>query len=139
MFLYLIYIYKCVIIFFRPLEKGNIVFQKERLIMPAQQLIMSVVLWIVVFGVFYFLLVRPQKKKDKELKQMRDSINVGDKVVTIGGLCATVAKVEEERVVLEVGPNRTKMPFEKWAIGTVTEKKEVKHEIADPAKEKEEN
>ena len=70
---------------------------------------------------------------------MRDSINVGDKVVTIGGLCATVAKVEEERVVLEVGPNRTKMPFEKWAIGTVTEKKEVKQEIADPAKEKEEN
>lgn len=107
--------------------------------MPAQQLIMSVVLWIVVFGVFYFLLVRPQKKKDKELKEMRDSINVGDKVVTIGGLCATVAKVEEERVVLEVGPNRTKMPFEKWAIGTVTEKKEVKHEISDPAKEKEEN
>ena len=107
--------------------------------MPAQQLIMSVVLWIVVFAVFYFLLVRPQKKKDKELKEMRDSINVGDKVVTIGGLCATVAKVEEERVVLEVGPNRTKMPFEKWAIGTVTEKKEVKHEIADPAKEKEEN
>lgn len=107
--------------------------------MPAQQLIMSVVLWIVVFGVFYFLLVRPQKKKDKELKEMRDSINVGDKVVTIGGLCATVAKVEEERVVLEVGPNRTKMPFEKWAIGTVTEKKEVKHETSDPAKEKEEN
>lgn len=107
--------------------------------MPAQQLIMSVVLWVVVFAVFYFLLIRPQKKKDKELKQMRDSINVGDKVVTIGGLCATVAKVEEERVVLEVGPNRTKMPFEKWAIGTVTEKKEVKQEIADPAKEKEEN
>ncbi len=103
--------------------------------MPTQQLIMSLVLWVVVFGVFYLLLVRPQKKKDKELKQMRDSINVGDKVVTIGGLCATVAKVEEERVVLEVGPNRTKMPFEKWAIGTVTEKKEVKHEIADPAKE----
>lgn len=107
--------------------------------MPAQQLIMSVVLWVVVFAVFYFLLIRPQKKKDKELKQMRDSINVGDKVVTIGGLCATVAKVEEERVILEVGPNRTKMPFEKWAIGTVTEKKEVKQEIADPAKEKEEN
>ncbi|WP_414698549.1 preprotein translocase subunit YajC [Peptacetobacter sp. AB845] len=103
--------------------------------MPTQQLIMSLVLWVVVFAVFYFLLIRPQKKKDKELKQMRDSINVGDKVVTIGGLCATVAKVEEERVVLEVGPNRTKMPFEKWAIGTVTEKKEVKHEIADPAKE----
>ena len=103
--------------------------------MLTQQLIMSLVLWVVVFAVFYFLLIRPQKKKDKELKQMRDSINVGDKVVTIGGLCATVAKVEEERVVLEVGPNRTKMPFEKWAIGTVTEKKEVKHEIADPAKE----
>ncbi len=47
-------------------------------------------------------------------------------VVTIGGMLATVAKVEEDIVVLEVGPNRTKMPFKKWAIASVEEKNQDK-------------
>ena len=55
---------------------------------------------------------------------MRNNLNVGDKVTTIGGIIANVAKVEEDSVVLEIGPNRTKVPFEKWAIGTVESKKE---------------
>ena len=87
-----------------------------------QQMIMGLLMWVVVFGVFYFLLIRPQKKKDKELKEMRENINVGDKVTTIGGIIAHVAKVEENAVILEIGPNRTKVPFEKWAIGTVESK-----------------
>lgn len=87
-----------------------------------QQIIMGLVMWVVVFGVFYFLLIRPQKKKDKELKEMRENLNVGDKVTTIGGIIAHVAKVEENAVILEIGPNRTKVPFEKWAIGKVESK-----------------
>ena len=89
-----------------------------------QQMIMGIVMWAAVFGVFYFLLIRPQKKKDKQLKEMRQNIAVGDKVTTIGGIIANVAKVEEDFIVLELGPNRTKVPFEKWAIGTVETKKE---------------
>lgn len=89
-----------------------------------QQMIMGIVMWAAVFGVFYFLLIRPQKKKDKQLKEMRENIAVGDKVTTIGGIIANVAKVEENFVVLELGPNRNKVPFEKWAIGTVESKKE---------------
>ena len=87
-----------------------------------QQMIMGIVMWIAVFAVFYFLLIRPQKKKDKQLKEMRESLNVGDKVTTIGGIIANVAKVEESCVILEIGPNRTKVPFEKWAIGKVEPK-----------------
>ena len=87
-----------------------------------QQMIMGIVMWIAVFAVFYFLLIRPQKKKDKQLKEMRESLNVGDKVTTIGGIIANVAKVEENCVILEIGPNRTKVPFEKWAIGNVEPK-----------------
>ena len=60
--------------------------------------------------------------KDKELKEMRENLNVGDKVTTIGGIIAHVAKVEENAVILEIGPNRTKVPFEKWAIGKVESK-----------------
>ncbi len=89
-----------------------------------QQMIMGIGIWAVVFGVFYFILIRPQKKKDKQLKEMRKSLVVGDKVTTIGGIIANVAKVEENFVVLELGPNRTKVPFEKWAIGNVETKKE---------------
>ena len=87
-----------------------------------QQMIMGLLMWVVLFGVFYFLLIRPQKKKDKELKEMRENLNVGDKVTTIGGIIAHVAKVEENAVILEIGPNRTKVPFEKWAIGKVESK-----------------
>ena len=87
-----------------------------------QQMIMGLLMWVVVFGVFYFLLIRPQKKKDKELKEMREYLIVGDKVSTIGGIIAHVAKVEENAVILEIGPNRTKVPFEKWAIGKVESK-----------------
>ena len=54
---------------------------------------------------------------------MRKNLAVGDKVTTVGGIIANVAKVEEDFVVLELGPNRTKVPFEKWAIGNVETKK----------------
>lgn len=87
-----------------------------------QPMIMGLLMWVAVFGVFYFLLIRPQKKKDKMLKEMRENLSVGDKVTTIGGIIAHVAKVEENAVILEIGPNRTKVPFEKWAIGTVESK-----------------
>ncbi len=84
-----------------------------------QSLLMQVVIWIPVFAVFYFLLIRPQKKKDKQLKEMRESLAVGDKVTTIGGIIGEVASVKEDEVVLSVGPNKNKVPFEKWAIATV--------------------
>ena len=91
-----------------------------------QSLIWSIAYIVALFAIFYFLFIRPQKKKDKELKEMRENLNVGDKVTTIGGIIAHVAKVEENAVILEIGPNRTKVPFEKWAIGSVQSKKEIK-------------
>lgn len=90
--------------------------------MNNQSLIWSIAYIVALFAIFYFLFIRPQKKKDKELKEMRENLNVGDKVTTIGGIIAHVAKVEENAVILEIGPNRTKVPFEKWAIGKVESK-----------------
>ena len=89
-----------------------------------KQLIITIVYIVALFAIFYFLFVRPQKKKDKELKEMRDSLAVGDTIITIGGIVANVAKIEEETVVIEFGPSRTKMPVQKWAIGSVQSKKE---------------
>lgn len=93
-----------------------------------QSILMAVVMWGVVFGVFYLLFIKPQKKKEKQLKEMRSNLSVGDKVVTIGGIVANVAKVEEDVIILELGPNRTKVPFEKWAIGTVESSKKESEE-----------
>ena len=90
-----------------------------------QQWITVILMYAAIFAVFYFLFIRPQKKKENALKEMRNNLNVGDKVTTIGGIIANVAKVEEDSVVLEIGPNRTKVPFEKWAIGTVESKKKT--------------
>ena len=87
-----------------------------------QQMVMSIIVWAVVFGIFYLLVIKPQNKKEKELKAMRDNLKVGDNVTTVGGMIANVAKVEENTVVLEIGPSRTRVPFEKWAIATVNTK-----------------
>ena len=88
-----------------------------------KNMIIAIVYMVALFAIFYFLFIRPQRKKEKQLDQLRSSLEVGQMVVTIGGMLATIAKVEDEFVVLEVGPNRTKMPFKKWAIASV-EKKE---------------
>ena len=90
-----------------------------------KNMIISIVYMVALFAIFYFLFIRPQRKKEKQLDQLRSSLEVGQMVTTIGGMLATVAKVEDDFVVLEVGPNRTKMPFKKWAIASV-EKQENK-------------
>ncbi len=90
--------------------------------MPQNQMIMGIGIWILIFVIFYFILIRPQKQKEKKLNEMRNSIEKGDTVITVGGIIAKVTRVEEDRIILELGPNRTKVPFEKWAIGRVFEK-----------------
>ncbi len=67
-----------------------------------QQWITVILMYAAIFAVFYFLFIRPQKKKENALKEMRNNLNVGDKVTTIGGIIANVAKVEEDSVVLEI-------------------------------------
>ena len=91
-----------------------------------RSMIISIVYMVALFAIFYFLFIRPQRKKEKQLDQLRSSLEVGQMVTTIGGMLATVAKVEDEFVVLEVGPNRTKMTFKKWAIAYVEQKKDDK-------------
>lgn len=91
-----------------------------------------------VFVIFYFLIIRPQNKKQKAMKQMIDAVKKGDKVVTIGGIHATVHAVKEGTVVLKVD-EAAKMEFSKSAIATVIPKGEDKPaEIAadEPAEEK---
>lgn len=82
---------------------------------------------LVTFGliilIFYFLIIRPQKKRDKEAKDMLAAIKKGDKIVTIGGIRGTVAVVKESTVIVKVDDN-TRIEFSKNAISQVLNKKE---------------
>ena len=75
-------------------------------------------MWIMlalIFGVMYFFMIRPQKKQQKELQKFRDSLQKGDKVVTIGGIYGTVVEVKDATVLVEVD-NGVKVRFSKQAL-----------------------
>ena len=60
----------------------------------------SLIPLVILLGVMYFLMIRPQNKRDKETKAMRNSIEVGDEIVTIGGICAKIVKTKETTVIV---------------------------------------
>ena len=73
--------------------------------------------FILVFVIFYFLLIRPQQKRQQELQKTVDALKKGDRVVTSGGMIGTVMSLQNDYVVLKVGDNEnTKMEILKSAI-----------------------
>lgn len=70
---------------------------------------------------FYFMLIRPQRKKDKQVKDMLASLKKGDRITTIGGIYGTISELSDETVTLLVGSQRTEMVFARWAIRQVEE------------------
>lgn len=82
--------------------------------------------YIVVIAAFYFFLIRPQQKRDKATKTMRESVKEGDEVVTIGGIYGKVVSAKEDVLTIEVGADKVKLRIARWAIGKVNENKEEK-------------
>ena len=74
---------------------------------------------ILIFVVFYFLLIRPQRKKDKEAKTMLDNLKVGDRICTIGGIYATIVRIKDDVLTVEVGEQKTQMMIARWAVRNV--------------------
>ncbi len=72
--------------------------------------------------VFYFMIYRPQKKQEKEVADMRSSIELGDVIVTTGGIVGMVVKVKDDMLLIETSGNRTKLQIQKWAVHSVIEK-----------------
>ena len=77
-----------------------------------------IIMMVALFAAMYFFTIRPQKKKQKEEQQMRDSLQIGDEITTIGGIMGRVVTVKEDSIVLETGADRVKMKFQRWAIQT---------------------
>ena len=74
---------------------------------------------ILIFVVFYFMLIRPQRKKDKEAKKMLENLKVGDRICTIGGIYGTIVRIKDEVLTIEVGEQKSQMMIARWAVRNV--------------------
>jgi len=83
------------------------------------ELIVSLVPIALVIGVFYFIMLRPQKKQEKEKNTMLNNLQVGDEITTIGGIIGKIISIKEETCVIETGRDRTTMRILKSAVARV--------------------
>lgn len=95
-----------------------------------QQQFMSLLPIILIFAAFYFFLIRPQQKRQKERVNMLNALKKGDRVITIGGLHGSIVDLTEEKVTLKVSDN-TRLVFERSAINAVANAEEEKKEAAE--------
>ena len=93
--------------------------------MNSQTLTMFVPLILLIVAM-YFLLIRPQKKREKEVNNMRANLHVGDEIVTIGGICGKIVKTKDESIVIQVGADKVKMEMMKWSVSKVVNPAEAR-------------
>lgn len=87
---------------------------------------MMVLLYGAIIAAIYFFLIRPNSKKKKEEAQMRNNLEIGDEITTIGGIMGRIVAIkdDEDAIIIETGSDRVKMKFKKWSISTVDTVKE---------------
>ena len=78
-----------------------------------------IIMIVVMVAVFYFLLIRPQRKKDKAVKDMLSALKTGDRICTIGGIYGTISALKEDTVTLKVGSQENVVVFARWAVRSV--------------------
>ena len=82
-------------------------------------MIPTLAMMVGMIAIFYFLLIRPQRKKDKAVKDMLAALKPGDRICTIGGIYGTIAAIKDETITLYVGAQKTQMVFARWGIRSV--------------------
>ena len=85
---------------------------------PGGDLMSMILPLVLMIGVFYFMLIRPENKRKKEAEEMRSSLKVGDEITTIGGITGVVGDVKNEKFVIETGLDQVRIEFAKWALST---------------------
>ena len=73
---------------------------------------------IIMFAVFYFFVIRPENKKKKKAEEMRNSLSLGDEIITIGGMIGKIVQITEDTITFETGEDRVRIQIKKWAIST---------------------
>ena len=106
--------------------------------MSLQSMLPMILLWGGIIVVMYFFLIRPSSKKKKEEAEMRNSLDIGDEITTIGGIMGRVVAIkdDEEAIIIETGSDRVKMKFKKWCISSVDTVKEAPAKAGEVAEKK---
>ena len=103
-----------------PAAAGDAAVQTE--MSPVAALLGTFLPMVLIVVVFYFFLIRPQRKKDKKVKEMLNALKVGDRVCTIGGMYGTITNIRDESTItLALGPQEVPVVFARWAIRSVEE------------------
>ena len=106
---------------------------------PAGGNMSMIIMMVGIFALMYFFTIRPQKKRQKEEQEMRNAVEVGDEITTIGGICGKVVIVKEQHLIIETGADRNRMQITRWAVqqnNTATERLKAEREAAKAAAEK---
>ena len=85
---------------------------------PGISIIPSLIMIGVMILVFYLILIRPESKRKKKAEAMRNSLQVGDNITTIGGITGTICAVKDKTLVMETGADRVRIEFAKWAVSS---------------------
>ncbi len=81
--------------------------------------LISLLPMVLIFVIFYFMLIRPQRKKEKKVQDMLKALKVGDRVSTIGGIYGTITSIKDDTLELSIGREGVKLIFARWAIRQV--------------------
>lgn len=82
--------------------------------------------YVLLFAVFYVLFILPQRRKEKKVKDMLNSIKTGDNIVTIGGIIGKIASIKDDELLIETAQEKTRIKVAKWAVKSVDRPNEKK-------------
>ena len=78
----------------------------------------TILMMVLMVGLLYFMMIRPENKRKKEAERMRSAIKNGDQITTIGGIVGTVVNIKDDKIVIETSADQVRMELAKWAIST---------------------
>lgn len=84
-----------------------------------------IILLVTMIAVFYFMLIRPEKKRKKEEENLRNSLKVGDRITTIGGIVGKIVELKDENIVIETSADRVRMELARFSVMTNNTAKEA--------------
>ena len=90
--------------------------------MTTADMLLQLLPFVLIIVVFYFILIRPQRKRDKEDEAMRNNLEVGDVVTTRGGIVGKITNIKDDQLTLQTGSDSVKIRVMRWAVAKKEEK-----------------
>lgn len=100
-------------------ETGEVTAPDSTQVATSGGFIEMIIMLVVMFAIMYFLMIRPQKKKEKAVKNMLAALKPGDRICTIGGLYGTITALEDETVTITLGAQQNTVVIARWAVRSV--------------------